>query len=295
MEVVLAEARQAVDGGVQELVLVAQDLTGYGRDLYSQRSLSELLRRLAALEPGPRWIRLMYATLEGVDDELIDTVASLDRVVEYLDMPLQHVHPETLRRMRRPYSADRALATLARLRAAMPDLAIRSTFVVGFPGETEAEFHHLLDFLPAAQLDWVTAFAYSEEAGTAAASMPDQVPVRVRAARRRAVYAAQAPVSRARNRRLLGRELLVLGEAVTPGRGDQAPALLARSQREAPEVDGRVVVRGLDDPGALLDRFLTVRVTSAATYQVGARPVLAPPPSPPPARRSLRPLPLAVG
>src|SRR4029077_8516187 len=109
--------------------------------------------------------------------------------------------------------------------------------------------------------------------GTAAATMPDQVPTAVRAARRRAVYAAQAPVSRARNRRLLGHELLVLGEAVTPGGEGRAPALIARSEREAPEVDGRIVVRGLEDPGALLDRFLRVRITSAGTYQVGARPV----------------------
>ena len=293
LEVVVAEARRAVDAGVEELVLVAQDLTGYGRDLDGRRSLSELLRRLAALQPGPRWIRLMYATLEGVDDELIETVASLDRVAKYLDMPLQHVHPDTLRRMRRPYSADRALATLGRLRAAMPDLAIRSTFVVGFPGETEAEFQHLIDFLPAAGLDWVTAFTYSEEAGTAAASMAGQLPVEVRAARRRAVYAAQAPVSRARNRRLVGRELLVLAEAVTPGRGGAAPALLARSEREAPEVDGRVVVRGLEDPGGLLDRFLRVRVTSAATYHVWAEP--AAPATPAAPRTGLRRLPMAAG
>jgi len=103
---------------------------------------------------------------------LIETMAELDCVAKYLDMPLQHVHPATLRRMRRPYSADRALATLAKLRTAMPDLALRSTFVVGFPGETEAEFQHLLDFLPEAQLDWVTAFAYSAEAGTPAATLP---------------------------------------------------------------------------------------------------------------------------
>ena len=292
-EVIVAEARRAIEAGVVELVLVAQDLTGYGRDRGERRSLSRLLRSLAELEPGPRWIRLMYATLEGVDDELIDTIASLDRVAKYLDMPLQHVHPATLRRMRRPYSADRALATLERLRAAMPDLAVRSTFVVGFPGETEAEFAHLVDFLPAAQLDWVTAFAYSEEAGTAAATMPDPVPPAVRAQRRRVVYAIQAPVSRARNRRLLGRELLVLGEAVAPGRDGRDPALIARSEREAPEVDGRVVVRGLDDPGAMLDRLLRVRITSAATYQVGARPIDAA--SEPTARPALRPLPMVVG
>lgn len=272
VELVLHEARRAVDAGVQELVLVAQNLTGYGRDLGAEKTnLSALLRRLAALDPGPAWIRLMYATLEGVSDELIETMASHDRVAKYLDMPLQHVHPATLRRMKRPYSADRAHGVLQKLRAAMPDLALRSTFVVGFPGETEAEFQALLDFLPEAQLDWVTAFAYSEEEGTAAARMDAQVPLREREARRRAVYATQAAVSRARNRRLVGREITVLGEALSSG----GAVLFARSEREAPEIDGRVVVRGLERPEEFLDRFLRVRVTTAATYQVGAKPPIS--------------------
>ena len=272
VEVILEEARRAIADGVGEIVLVAQNLTGYGRDLPQRTSLSALLRMLATMEPGPRWIRLMYATLEGVDDELIETIAAHDRIAKYLDMPLQHVHPATLRRMKRPYSADRALATLSKLRAAMPDLALRSTFVVGFPGETDEEFQHLLDFLSTAQLDWVTAFAYSEEAGTVASRMDAQVPRDVRAQRRKLVYAAQAPVSRERNRRMVGREITVLGEAIGASRAGGAPVLLARSEREAPEVDGRVVVRGLDEPSDMLGRFLRVRVTTGATYQVSAVP-----------------------
>ncbi|HXA27444.1 MAG TPA: 30S ribosomal protein S12 methylthiotransferase RimO [Candidatus Angelobacter sp.] len=270
LDLILHEARTAVESGVQELVLVAQNLTGYGRDLPERTNLSGLLRQLAALQPAPRWIRMMYATLEGVSDELIATMAELDCVAKYLDMPLQHVHPATLRRMKRPYSADRAHGVLQRLRAAMPDLALRSTFVVGFPGETEAEFQALLDFLPAAQLDWVTAFAYSEEPGTVAARMDGQLPLREREARRRAVYAAQAEVSRQRNRRLVGREITVLGEALNPTRDGERAVLFARSEREAPEIDGRVVVRGLERPEDHLDQFLRVRVTTAATYQVGA-------------------------
>jgi ribosomal protein S12 methylthiotransferase len=273
VELVLHEARRALGSGVQELVLVAQNLTGYGRDLPEKTTLSALLRRLAALQPAPRWIRLMYATLEGVSDELVETMASLDCVAKYLDMPLQHVHPATLRRMKRPYSADRAHGVLQTLRAAMPDLALRSTFVVGFPGESDEEFQALLDFLPAAELDWVTAFAYSEEEGTAAARMPGQLPLRERESRRRAVYAAQAPVSRRRNRRMVGREIDVLGEALSPTRDGSGQVLFARSEREAPEIDGRVVVRGLDRPEQLLDRFLRVRVTTAATYQVSGQAV----------------------
>ena len=276
VEVILAEAAAAIDRGVGELVLVAQDLTGFGRDLAERSSLSELIRRLAALDPAPTWIRLMYATLEGVTEELVETIATTPCVTRYLDMPLQHVHPAVLRRMKRPYSADRAMEVLGRLRAAMPDLAIRSTFVVGFPGETDAEFQHLLDFLGEAELDWVTAFAYSEEEGTVAARMAGQLPPEIREERRRAVYTAQAPASRARNRRVVGRDVLVLGEAVAPGRGGGPPVLLGRSEREAPEVDGRVVVRGLDDPGALLVRFLTVRITAAGTYQVAGVPAPVP-------------------
>ncbi|TMC49761.1 MAG: 30S ribosomal protein S12 methylthiotransferase RimO [Chloroflexi bacterium] len=292
VEVLLHEARQAVAAGVGELVLVAQNLTGYGRDLPERTNLATLLRRLAAMQPRPRWIRLMYATLEGVDGDLIETIAELDCVAKYLDMPLQHVHPATLRRMRRPYSADRAHAVLGELRSTMPDLALRSTFVVGFPGETEAEFQYLLDFLGEAELDWVTAFAYSEEAGTAAAAMPDQLPVAERQARRRAVYRAQAPASRGRNRRMVGRELVVLGEAISASQGaDDARLLFARSEREAPEIDGRVVVRGLAAPDAWLDRFLRVRVTTAATYQVGATASIGAEPERPPVSR-LRPLPV---
>ena len=287
-EVIVAEARAALAQGVGELVLVAQDLTGYGRDLPGRPSLASLLRSLDALRPAPTWVRLMYATLEGVSDELVEAIATLPSVAKYLDMPLQHVHPVTLRRMRRPYSAGRAMEVLGSLREAMPDLALRSTFVVGFPGETDEEFQHLLDFLPRAQLDWVTAFAYSEESGTRAATMPDQVPVAIRRERRRAVYAAQAPVSRLRNRRLLGRELTVLAEAAD----SEASVVFARSERDAPEVDGRVVVRGVAEPGELLDRFIRVRVTTAATYQVGAVAVAGP--HAPAPRRALRRLPLAV-
>jgi ribosomal protein S12 methylthiotransferase len=209
-------------------------------------------------------------------------------VAKYLDMPLQHVHPATLRRMKRPYSADRAHGVLQRLRAAMPDLALRSTFVVGFPGETEEEFQALLDFLPAAQLDWVTAFAYSEEPGTVAAAMPDQLPLREREARRRAVYAAQAAVSRRRNKRIVGREITVLGESLSVAGDGERAVLFARSQREAPEIDGRVVVRGLEAPEQHLDSFLRVRVTTAATYQVGAVAVGSAAAAPTPARRPLR-------
>jgi len=288
VELILHEARRALASGVQEIVLVAQNLTGYGRDLPVKTNLSALLRQLSALQPAPVWIRMMYATLEGVSDELIETMASLDNVAKYLDMPLQHVHPATLRRMKRPYSADRAHGVLAKLRAAMPDLALRSTFVVGFPGESDEEFQALLDFLPAAQLDWVTAFAYSEEPGTVAARMPDQLPLREREARRRAVYAAQAAVSRQRNRRLVGREITVLGEALSATADGGAQVLFARSEREAPEIDGRVVVRGLDDPAHFLDRFLRVRVTTAATYQVGARAVPAGAEAPRAARSPLR-------
>jgi ribosomal protein S12 methylthiotransferase len=288
VELVLHEARRAVESGVQELVLVAQNLTGYGRDLAEKTNLSALLRRLAALQPAPRWIRMMYATLEGVSDELIETMASLDCVAGYLDMPLQHVHPATLRRMKRPYSADRAHGVLQKLRTAMPDLALRSTFVVGFPGESEQEFQALLDFLPAAELDWVTAFAYSEEEGTVAARMPGQLPLPEREARRRAVYAAQAPVSRRRNRRMVGREITVLGEALSPTRDGAGQVLFARSEREAPEIDGRVVVRGLDRPDEFLDRFLRVRVTTAATYQVSGQAVAGE--AAPPQRSPLRQL-----
>ena len=252
---IAAEARALVASGARELILIAQDTSDYGRDLGQPDSLPDLIRAILvgvtdppAVQPGPdlRWLRLMYAYPGHVSPRLIDVMASDPRICHYLDIPLQHGHPTTLRRMMRPSNVDALLDTFARMRAAMPDMAFRSTFIVGYPGETEAEFAGLLDFIQAIQFDKVGVFTFSPEPGTPAFDMPNQVAEEVKEDRRARVMAAQQRISLARNQAQVGRTLDVLVEAhgemtARAGTERKIPVSLARSYRDAPEVDGLVV------------------------------------------------------
>lgn len=269
LDAILTEAQQLVACGVRELVLVAQHLTDYGRDLGMPDGLATLLTALCQVLPAQTWVRLMYAYPHAISERLIDVMAAHQQIVKYLDLPLQHAHPETLRRMRRPPDSERTKSILSLLRAAMPDIALRSTFIVGFPGETSAEFQALLAFLEAVQLDRVGAFRYSQEPGTHAASLPDQVRPQVIERRWHALMQLQREISRKRNARWLERELPVLIE----GQGqtdDGRPLSLGRSFRDAPEVDGQVFVWGAHVPGSLV----TVRVTQTSDYDLWGVPAL---------------------
>ncbi len=264
---VLGEARELVANGVREIVLVAQHLTDYGRDLGLKDGLATLLDELCQMLPEQIWVRLMYAYPHGISERLIEVMATRPQIVKYLDMPLQHAHPATLRRMRRPPDTERTLALIDALRAAMPDIALRSTFIVGFPGETLEEFRALLAFLERVQLDRVGAFRYSREPGTAAADLPDQVRPQVIEKRWHTLMQLQQGISRARSARWLGRTLPVLIE----GQGaadDGRPLAIGRSFRDAPEIDGQVFVWGEAPVGS----FLTVRVTRTTDYDLWAVP-----------------------
>ncbi|MCW5940035.1 MAG: 30S ribosomal protein S12 methylthiotransferase RimO [Fimbriimonadaceae bacterium] len=245
LERILDEARQLTSTGAKELNLVAQDVTQYGYDLYREFSLPKLLRSLNEVE-GVEWIRLLYFYPNRLTDEVIEAMAALDKVLEYIDIPLQHVHPDTLRRMKRPWDGERYLKLFERVRAAMPHAAIRTTFIVGFPGEDEGEFQALLDFVRDAKLDRVGAFTYSREPGTPAHEMPDQVPFRVKRERYDRLMRLQRSVSMQKNKGFLGRTLDVLIEEKTQngGRG--------RSYRDAPEIDGTVEVGGAAEPGSIV-------------------------------------------
>lgn len=260
LERVLAEARHLVGGGAKEINLIAQDVTQYGYDLYRAFTLPKLLRELNGLE-GLEWIRILYFYPNRLTDEVIEAMASLDRVVPYIDIPLQHVHPDTLRRMKRPWDGERYLRLLEKLRAAMPDVAVRTTFIVGFPGETDAEFEALLEFVEAARMDRVGAFVFSREPGTPAHDLPDQVPFRVRRARYDRLMRTQQGVSLERNQAWVGRTLRVLVEDVREGWS------IGRSHRDAPEIDGLVFVEGEHPPGGFVD----VEVTDAEPYDLIAR------------------------
>lgn len=260
---ILGEAQALAAQGVREIVLVAQHLTDYGRDLRIKDGLATLLEELCGVLPHNVWLRLMYAYPHGVSERLIETMARHPQICHYLDMPLQHAHPDTLRRMRRPPDTERTKATIAALRQAMPDAALRSTFIVGFPGETNAEFRALLEFLEEAQLDRVGAFRFSPEPGTHAATLPDQVRPKVIERRWHELMQLQQGVSLARNRRWKNRtiDVLVEGDGASD---DGRPLVVGRSFRDAPEVDGQVFAWGEAPVGAIV----SVKVTQPTEYDL---------------------------
>ena len=271
----VAEARALAGAGVRELVLVAQDSTAYGEDRRERDGLAALLERLSAEVPAVSWIRLMYAYPGRVTRRLAETMAALPNVVPYLDMPLQHGSDAVLRRMRRP-SLRTARRSIEVVREAMPDAALRTTFIVGFPGETDAEFGELLDFVGEQRFDHVGAFAYSPQPGTPAAAHPEAVPHEVAAERYGALMELAQAISHERNRALVGSvvEVLVESEAPSEGAGG-GPVSVGRSARDAPEVDGLAFLRGAHPAGALV----RARVDGAMPYDLLCSPVAGEDPS----------------
>jgi ribosomal protein S12 methylthiotransferase len=259
---IVEEAAALARRGVRELNLIAQDLTAYGRDLKPPTSLAQLLRELARVE-GVTWIRLLYCYPNFVTDELLDTIAELPQVVKYIDMPLQHADDAILRAMRRERSGAALQRLLDKIRGRIPGVALRTSFIVGFPGETEAAFSRLMDFVRAQRFERVGVFTYSREENTAAYELPDQVPARVMRARRARLMEAQAQVSLEGNRGLIGREVEVLVESQGPGQG----RLRGRIATQAPEIDGMVVLHGEAEPG----EFVRARIEKAFTYDLHAR------------------------
>lgn len=261
---VVAEARQLAARGVRELVLIAQDTSAYGIDLGGKLLLPALLGELAAVE-GLDWIRLLYTYPAHMTDELLAAMAATPRVLPYLDLPLQHSHPELLRAMRRPGNGERYLALIQRIRRSLPAVTLRTSLIVGLPGETEEHFRHLQGFVAAARFDRAGVFTYSPEAGTPAAELPGQVPAEVAQGRYDTLMQMQQGISLAINRGLVGRRLQVLVEEV-----DRRQAV-GRSYRDAPEIDGLVTLppKGLR-PGMLVE----AEVTAAGPYDLEARPCL---------------------
>lgn len=258
MERILEEARALAKRGVRELVLLSQDTTEYGRDLGLQDGLAALLEQLAAAAPQIDWIRILYAFPGAVSARLIEVMAALPQVVPYLDIPLQHAHPDVLRRMRRPADPDWARRTVARMRERLPGLAVRTAFIVGYPGETEAEFGALLDFLREMRFDRVGCFLYSREEGTESASLPDDVPSAMKEERRARLMELQQQISLEKNREWVGRTLDVLVE------GRQRGVSVGRSFRDAPEVDGVVIIQ----EDAPIGEMVRVQITGALPYDL---------------------------
>ncbi len=242
IEEVVAEARELAADGVRELVIVAQDTTYYGLDLYGETRLVELLRELDQIE-GLDWIRLMYFYPMYVSDELIDTIAQSKRIVPYLDMPLQHASDHMLRRMQRRVNRADTESLLAKLRERIPNLAMRTTFITGFPGETDADFDELVEFVRVQKFERMGVFTYSFEPDTPAAKLPDHLPEEVKNERRERLMAEQQQVAFAWNDAQIGRQVDVLLDSAVPG---EKNAFIGRSYADAPDVDGVVYVSGED-------------------------------------------------
>lgn len=245
LERVIAEARQLAATGTREVNLIAQDVTQYGYDLYRSFTLPRLLKELSEVD-GLDWIRLLYFYPNRLTDEVIEAVATLPKVLHYIDIPLQHAHPDTLRRMKRPWDGERYLSLFEKLRAAIPDAAIRTTFIVGFPGETDEEFSYLLDFIEQARLDRVGAFLFSRENGTPSYDMPGQISPKVKRERFDRLMRVQQQISLEINQAWIGKEMEVLVEEGRDG------WLECRSFRDAPEIDGVVFIKGEAEPGAII-------------------------------------------
>ena len=280
-ESIVAEVRQLVAGGVREVVLVSQNTTAYGQDLSRQpdaptwqgTTLARLVEAICAGVPELPWLRFHYCYPGWVDDDLLETMARLPQVVKYLDMPLQHAHPEMLKAMRRPRDVAHVKAVLARARRLMPEIALRTTFIAGFPGETAAHFDAVLDLMREVRFDHVGVFTYFPEEGTPAAGLPGQVSERVKQRRKARALELQQGISLERNGAFVGREVEVLvegqadGKRTDPARPEVASGggeLLGRTYRDAPEVDGFVVFRGAAQPGDLV----RVRVAAAGPYDL---------------------------
>ncbi len=264
MEELEAEAQELVEQGVRELILIAQDTTRYGVDLYGKPMLPDLIRQFVRLD-GLKWLRLLYCYPTAVSERLIEAMAGSEKVARYIDIPFQHSHPEILRAMQRGGDADSYAHLIERLRTAMPDIAIRTTFIVGFPGETDKHFEHLLNFVKAMKFDRVGVFVFSPEPGTPAYKLPNQVPVNIAEERRHLLLTAQREISLERNQSFVGKVLEVVLERWDSKKGTYN----SRSQYEAPEIDGVVRVKSLPSDG-LLGKFVTVRVVKALHYDLVA-------------------------
>jgi len=262
LETILNEARRLRDMGVRELILIAQDTTDYGHDLGMKDGLAILLENLSTSVPDLDWIRVMYAYPGYVTDRLIDVMASSKQVLHYLDMPLQHAHPKTLYRMKRPSNMEWVHKTLEKMRAAMPQIAIRTTFIVGYPGETGEEFRALEDFVREIRFDRAGAFPFSFEPGTTSEPLGDPVPPEVKQERYERLMELQQNISLQVNQSYVGKTLDVLVE----GYGDGLS--IGRSYRDAPEIDGMVLVEGKEKVGEIVP----VKITGAMVYDLAGVP-----------------------
>lgn len=261
MEQLLAEARELADNGVRELILVAQETTLYGKDLYGEKSLPKLLHELAQI-PGIYWIRIQYCYPEEITDELIQTIKSEEKVCHYLDIPIQHASDRILRRMGRRTHKAELKERISVLRREIPDIALRTTFICGFPGETQEDHEELMEFVDEMEFERVGVFTYSAEEDTPAYSYPDQIPEEVKEERRADVMELQQEIAFEHCENMVGKVLDVIIE----GKVADEPAYVGRTYMDAPNVDGLIFVNA--DEMLMSGDFVRVKVTGANEYDL---------------------------
>jgi ribosomal protein S12 methylthiotransferase len=267
-ESVVAEAQQLVARGVREITLIGQDTTCYGEDLGLKDGLATLLDALARTD-GLRWLRFLYAYPNRITNRLLETIARHDNICNYLDLPLQHAAPDVLKRMKRGGSPEIFLKTLEKVRASIPGIALRTSFIVGFPGESLRDFEVLQEFITEAKFDWLGVFNYSDEEGSGAYSLDAKLPRRSIEARKRKLMKLQQSISKRAKQQWVGRELVVLAE----GESDESPLLWeGRTEFHAPEIDGKLYINDFGPLSALeAGRFYRAKITEAHDYDVIAQ------------------------
>ena len=266
-ESVIAEVQRLASGGVREITLIGQDTTCYGEDLGLKDGLALLLDRLAQIEEL-RWVRFLYAYPNKITNPLLETIARHEKICSYLDIPLQHASPAVLKRMKRGGSAEIYLRSIAKMRRTIPNLTLRTSFIVGFPGETAADFAELCDFVRAAEFDWMGVFAYSDEEGAKAHALSGKIPARTIESRRRRLMDIQRRISRRKKQALVGREF----DAVLEGPAEETELLWeARSSMHAPEIDGKLFINDFATHTPQPGHFYRCQITEAHEYDLVAK------------------------
>ena len=261
MQNIILECQRLSEQGVKEIILVAQDTTKYGVDLYGKPKLAELLKNLCKIE-GIHWIRMLYTYPDMITDELLSVMKSEEKIVNYLDIPIQHCNKDILKKMNRPGSKEELEALILKIRETLPDVTLRTTLITGFPSETEEQFEELCEFVKNAQFDRLGCFAYSEEEGTFAASMPDQIPQQTRVDRSEIIMNDQLSVALSKNEEKFGKVLEVLIE----GYDDYIKCYFGRSRADAPEIDGKIFF--ISDRPLEIGTFVEVKINDSIEYDL---------------------------
>ena len=263
MEEILEEAKMLVNKGVKEIIVIAQDTTKYGVDLYGESKLAELLQKISEIK-GIEWIRFLYSYPEGITDELIDTVKNNDKICKYFDIPIQHISNDVLKRMNRKTSKENIVNLINKIRKEIPNVILRTSLIVGFPGETEQDFTELLDFVKSTKFDKLGVFKYSKEENTPAAKMPNQIHYMTKNSRYRKIMSEQKEISKKKLEEQIRKKMQVLIENVS----FDGKYLVGRTRNDVPEEDGIVYIKRTDKNENLLNQFIWCKIVDVSDYDL---------------------------